>query len=244
MCQDKQLDVLLSSLKDWEDNIERIDLSAFITRLYPIFEPVRDQLQHDRAATILSCAECQSHARAFPYAGSNVDRDSYMGRRTSDVTSLTVRPVVFLGGSCGSTTWRVDIAIPLFSSAGISYYNPQVPLWSESLIALETLMKAACPFLLFVVSGATRSATSLVEAAEYIAARRNVVLVVEDMVAGMTIGSDVVSAGEALDFNRGRAYLRNTALRYGAPVFHSVADGCQAIVQMRQCAAIHEEHSF
>ena len=33
---------------------------------------------------------------------------------------------VFLGGACGETTWRKDVAIPLLEQAGVSYWNPQV----------------------------------------------------------------------------------------------------------------------
>jgi hypothetical protein len=57
----------------------------------------------------------------------------------SGSTSIVTRPVpvsndtiadpdnlVFLGGSCGKTTWRKNIAIPFLEAASITYYNPQV----------------------------------------------------------------------------------------------------------------------
>ena len=31
---------------------------------------------------------------------------------------------VFLGGSCNPTTWRRDIAMPMLTNHGISFYNP------------------------------------------------------------------------------------------------------------------------
>ena len=33
---------------------------------------------------------------------------------------------VFLGGACGATTWRRDVAIPVLDAAGVSYHNPQL----------------------------------------------------------------------------------------------------------------------
>lgn len=44
---------------------------------------------------------------------------------------------VFLGGSCGKTTWRSDIAIPMFDAAGVKYYNPQRDDWSPELVTIE-----------------------------------------------------------------------------------------------------------
>ena len=43
---------------------------------------------------------------------------------------------VFLGGVCGTTTWRKDMAIPILDDRNIKYFNPQVEegQWDESLI--------------------------------------------------------------------------------------------------------------
>jgi hypothetical protein len=35
------------------------------------------------------------------------------------------REYVFLGGSCDPTTWRRDIAVPMLTEAGISFFNPE-----------------------------------------------------------------------------------------------------------------------
>ena len=32
---------------------------------------------------------------------------------------------VFLGGACGATTWRKDVAIPYLEREGLTYWNPQ-----------------------------------------------------------------------------------------------------------------------
>jgi hypothetical protein len=41
---------------------------------------------------------------------------------------------VFLGGACGKTTWRKEIAIPYLTEHGVTYWNPQAgfpPDYSE-----------------------------------------------------------------------------------------------------------------
>merc|ERR1719271_1911462 len=63
---------------------------------------------------------------------------------------------VFLGGACGDTTWRRDVAMPVLKDAGVSFYNPQVEEWHEGLVELERRAKKSALVNLFVVSGATR----------------------------------------------------------------------------------------
>ena len=70
---------------------------------------------------------------------------------------------VFLGGTCGASTWREDIAIPAFRKRGISYYNPQMPEWSTRYIPLEAAVKDSCRLLLYVITGDTRGVTSMLE---------------------------------------------------------------------------------
>lgn len=53
----------------------------------------------------------------------------------------TPRVGIFLGGSCNPTTWREDIARPYLDTLGISYYNPQVDIWTSDLIVKETTAK-------------------------------------------------------------------------------------------------------
>jgi hypothetical protein len=95
---------------------------------------------------------------------------------------------VFLGGSCNPTTWRNDIAIPLLSRAGISYYNPQVDNWTAELVLIEALVKSNCDILFFVIDPATRAIGSMIEAVENIIAARHVVLVVNDVPSSAVIG--------------------------------------------------------
>ena len=63
---------------------------------------------------------------------------------------------VFLGGMCGTTTWRKD-AMPLLDSLGKTYYNPQVDAWHEGLMAEERRQKETCRILLFVIGALRRT---------------------------------------------------------------------------------------
>ena len=55
-----------------------------------------------------------------------------------------------MGGTAAPTTWRADVAIPLLSKAGISFFNPQVPRFSnvDEVLLLEALVKSRSRLLL------------------------------------------------------------------------------------------------
>ena len=71
--------------------------------------------------------------------GDNVKESRKLRRRNSRKLD---KVCVFLGGSCGSTTWRKELAIPTLERAGIRYYNPQVDNWSPDLVEKEA--KVGC----------------------------------------------------------------------------------------------------
>lgn len=121
---------------------------------------------------------------------------------------------VFLGGSCNPTTWRFDIAIPRLSQAGVGFYNPQVDDWHEGLVTLEANAKQEADSLLFVIDGQTRAIASMIEATEFIAAGRHVVLVIANIPDGTVIDGQTISGRELKDLNRARTYLRDVAARW------------------------------
>lgn len=135
--------------------------------------------------------------------------------------SVRIGAKVFLGGSCNPTTWRRDIAIPRLEKAGISYYNPQVEDWHESMIKYENDAKANAEVLLFVVDNVTRAIASIAEASYFIGQRRNVVLVVQHFDEN-TYSSTNIQKTELKDLNRGRTYLVDMALQAGMKVFETV----------------------
>lgn len=76
---------------------------------------------------------------------------------------------VFLGGTCGSSTWRQEVAIPILELNSItSYYNPQVLNWTPDLVKKEAKVKNNSICLVFVFTRETPSVASLVEAAYYL----------------------------------------------------------------------------
>eukprot|EP00741_Cyanophora_paradoxa_P020906 tig00021318_g20182.t1 len=141
---------------------------------------------------------------------------------------------VFLGGACNPTTWRRELAIPELTRAGVSFFNPQVEEWRPELVAVEAEAKRAAGVLLFVIDAQTRGLASMVEAAEYIAAARPVLLAVLPVPAGAAIGGEVVQAGELKDLNRAREYLRDVAQRHGVRVFGDVQSAVREIVETKQ----------
>merc|ERR1712167_57348 len=68
---------------------------------------------------------------------SNISWGGYMNNdnAAADVQRIRNRCEVFLGGACGSTTWRTTEAIPELERRQISFYNPDtiVVFWRLGL---------------------------------------------------------------------------------------------------------------
>lgn len=141
---------------------------------------------------------------------------------------------VFLGGACGTTTWRQTTAIPMLEAAGLSYFNPQLGVgeWTEECEFIEQQAKEEADLLLFVINGQTRGVASLAEVAYCIAAKRQLVLVLTDVAKDANIGSDPLSADECRDLNRGRFYVQSMAEMHLIPVFKTVEDAVEHIIHL------------
>ncbi|MBS1990177.1 MAG: nucleoside 2-deoxyribosyltransferase domain-containing protein [Cyanobacteria bacterium SZAS LIN-3] len=141
---------------------------------------------------------------------------------------------VFLGGACGLTTWRKDIAIPLFEAAAVSYHNPQMPLgaWKEDDQYDEMRRKDECLVQLFVINGDTRGVASVAEVAYLIGARKPVAIVMEDIKAGTDVYGRTIDQVEADDLNRGRIFVRAMAERHGVPIFTDIAEGTRHCIEL------------
>ena len=110
---------------------------------------------------------------------------------------------VFLGGSCNPTTWRRDVAMPIFEAAAVPFYNPQVDDWTPELVEIEARAKEKAEVLLFVIDSQTRALASIVEAVEYICHGRQVVLSIADVAPGTSFGGEPpISEVELKDLNR------------------------------------------
>jgi hypothetical protein len=147
-------------------------------------------------------------------------------------------PHVFLGGTCGASTWRRDEAIPRLEAAGLTYYNPQVEegQWHPGLIPLEAMAKENAPQLLIVIDGTTRGGASLLEAMEYVCYGSFIHLVIDDIPDGQIIRGQRVTGAELEDLNRPRAYLRSrvSVRRPHLRVYDTVSEALDAVVIIGQ----------
>jgi hypothetical protein len=141
---------------------------------------------------------------------------------------------VFLGGACGTTTWRRDVAIPVLEAASVSYYDPQLGVgeWTAADEARDMLAKDEAEVLLFVISGATRGVAGVAEVAYLLACRRPLALAVEDVAEGAVIDGRPVGPSERHDLNRGRLFVRTMAARHGVPVFPDVEGAARHAVAL------------
>jgi hypothetical protein len=138
---------------------------------------------------------------------------------------------VFLGGSCGSTTWRADTVIPLLEQHDISYFSSHVAEWHEELVGIEAAAKAGAEALLFFISDQTRGIVSMLEAAECICAGRPVFLVVAAIPDGLVIEGQAITGRDLLDLRRGRVYLRDIAARHGCTIYEDVTGAAHALIE-------------
>lgn len=83
---------------------------------------------------------------------------------------------VFLGGSCGDTTWRTDL-IPHLEQNEIEYFNPVVEKWDDKTFKKEQEEKAYAATLLFVLSPRTANVYSIAEMVNLIRDERRVIVV-------------------------------------------------------------------
>ncbi|HMX29103.1 MAG TPA: nucleoside 2-deoxyribosyltransferase domain-containing protein, partial [Blastocatellia bacterium] len=143
---------------------------------------------------------------------------------------------IFLGGACGRTTWRREIAIPALEAAGITYYDPQLDFgaWTPAREAEEMRAKDEADVLLFVITGETRGVAGLAEAAYLLAARRPLALVVTDVLESHGFDGQPTGAWERDDLNRGRIFVRTMAACHGVPVFAEIADAVQHAITLAQ----------
>ncbi|KAK2168035.1 hypothetical protein LSH36_21g07071 [Paralvinella palmiformis] len=142
---------------------------------------------------------------------------------------------VFLGGSCGGTTWREKSAVPILRKYGVSFFNPQLPEWSTRYIPLEAAVKDTCSLLLYVISDETRGISSMIEAGHFIGQACNVVLCVQHLKPDITLDGEKLSSMAIKDYNRARSYLIDLANRERVPVFDNVEEAVKCVVhQLRK----------
>jgi hypothetical protein len=148
------------------------------------------------------------------------------------------RRQVFLGGSCGATTWRRDVAIPALEAAGVTYFDPQVGAgeWTAERELVDMKAKEEADVLLFVIHETTRGIASIAEVAYLLAAGRPLALSVADVPAGARLDDRPLGEPERADLNRGRLFVRTMAAEHGVPVFESIADATAHAIALARAA--------
>lgn len=71
-----------------------------------------------------------------------------------------IRPRVFLGGTCGKSTWREEL-IPLLTK--VDYFNPAVDDWTPACQEIEIHERNTCDFVLYVISPEMEGVYSIAE---------------------------------------------------------------------------------
>jgi hypothetical protein len=72
------------------------------------------------------------------------------------------RKTVFLGGTCGTSTWRSQI-IPLLT---IGYFDPVVEEWTPECQAMEIEQRETCDYVLYVLTPEMKGVYSIAEVVE------------------------------------------------------------------------------
>lgn len=163
---------------------------------------------------------------------------------------LPTGPDVFLGGTCGTSTWRQEIAIPRLVQEGVSFYNPQYPegVWHTipNLVSIEAEAKDNATQILVVIGDETRGTASIMEAAEWILCGSFVHLVIFDVPEGAIIDGRPLMGRDLRDANRPRNYLRNmvTRRRPHLPMHNSIEQAVEAVIGVaRVYRSIKESNS-
>lgn len=146
---------------------------------------------------------------------------------------------VFLGGACGGTTWRRDVAIPALEAAGVTYVDPQLApgQWTEAYGRTEMDAKDAADVLVFVINGETRGVASVAEVAYYLAAGRALALAITDLPDPVALDGRRLERAERDDLNRGRVFVRTMARERGVPVFDAVGPAIEHAIRLARAAS-------
>ncbi|KAL8612675.1 hypothetical protein ACOMHN_044616 [Nucella lapillus] len=138
---------------------------------------------------------------------------------------------IYLGGSCGETGWREEIAIPIIKRYGLSFHNPHVTEWFNRLIPMQVAEREKCRLMLYVITSTTRSFSAMIEAAYYIGLGCRVILCLQMLPDDVVIGGETLTDSAVKDYNRGRAYLSDMASREGVPQFDDVAEAVNSCIK-------------
>ncbi|XP_046398279.1 uncharacterized protein LOC124165067 isoform X3 [Ischnura elegans] len=161
-------------------------------------KPSKDTEEHSEGTTLNSTERAvDSQHHILELGGNGQTLSTTLARNDGE---LSRQIDVYLGGSCGDSRWREDIAIPILKQRGLAWFDPQSVAWAgQRLSPLEAAAMEKCLCLLFVITCNTRA------------------------VAAMTM----LSAQAIKDYNRARMYLLDLASREGIPVFAEISEAVE-----------------
>ncbi|XP_039288243.1 uncharacterized protein LOC111044525 isoform X2 [Nilaparvata lugens] len=138
---------------------------------------------------------------------------------------------VFLGGCSSSSQWTDNVAIPILNKHKLTFYRPKSS--SKRLDASDLSAMDNCYLLLFHIPNCIRGLTIMATAAHYIGLGCNVVLCIEQIPERRKsiVQNELLSAQAVNDYNRGRVYLRDLAIRDDIPVFDNIEEAIQCVLE-------------
>ncbi|KAK3920243.1 Fumipyrrole biosynthesis protein C [Frankliniella fusca] len=138
------------------------------------------------------------------------------------ITNQQLSYDVYLGGSSENTSWRDDAAIPLLKNHGLKYIMPPSSQWTKQMLHSSVDLADRSRVLLFVITNTSRSLAELCMVAYCIGLGFDVVLYIELLTEQSVINGKELTKSAVKDYNRGRMYLRDLAVREGVPLFDSI----------------------
>uniref|UniRef100_A0A1B6BZG1 EF-hand domain-containing protein n=2 Tax=Clastoptera arizonana TaxID=38151 RepID=A0A1B6BZG1_9HEMI len=140
---------------------------------------------------------------------------------------------VFLAGDLADYTWALQLAIPFLKKNKLSYYTVNENQTGQKHV-LDPSDAAAIDssfLLLFNITSHTRALSLMTMAAHYIGLGCNVVLCVQHISEGSIFGTEKLSQDAVNDYNRGRVYLMDLARRDRIPVFQTIQEAIDCVIE-------------
>jgi hypothetical protein len=79
-----------------------------------------------------------------------------------NIENETIKPFVFLGGTCNNTTWRNSLILKLVKNK-IYFFNPVVEDWTPECKLAEDIAKKASTYELYVITPEMTGVYSIAE---------------------------------------------------------------------------------
>ncbi|CAL7942749.1 unnamed protein product [Xylocopa violacea] len=130
--------------------------------------------------------------------------------------------------------WLEATAAPLIESMGLSLYRSSLNEYNVKALPQELQKMKNVRLILLIVPQHSRGIATMALAAHLIGLRAKLVLCVQTLPEGCIVSGEKLTEQATKDYNRGRMYLSDYAMREGVPVFQNIADALQHAIQLVQ----------